>query len=64
MGQNPFTAITRSYINGVSPDIEDKLIYLGSILGENGGKNTVKTIVEQHIIPFMASNEQELSLLV
>ena len=26
------------YINGVSLDIEDKLTYLGSILGLNGGK--------------------------
>ena len=45
MGQNPFTTIPRWYINGVSLDIEDKLTYLGSILGENGGK-------EQHIVTF------------
>ena len=45
MGQNPFTTIPRWYINGVSLDIEDKLNYLGSILGENGGK-------EQHIVTF------------
>ena len=64
MGQNPFTTIPRWYINGVSLDIEDKLTYLGSILGVNGGKNTVKTVVEQHIVPFMASRGQELSLLV
>ena len=38
MGQNPFTTIPRWYINGVSLDIEDKLTYLGSILGVNGGK--------------------------
>ena len=38
MGQNPFTTISRWYINGVSLDIEDKLTYLGSILGGNGGK--------------------------
>ena len=47
MGQNPFTTIPRWYINGVSLDIEDKLTYLGSILGENGGK-------EQHIVTFWA----------
>ena len=35
---SPFTTIPRWYINGVSLDIEDKLTYLGSILGENGGK--------------------------
>ena len=52
MGQNPFTTIPRWYINGVSLDIEDKLTYLGSILGET--KNTVKTIVEQHIVTFWA----------
>ena len=38
MGQNSFTTIPRWYINGVSLDIEDKLTYLGSILGVNGGK--------------------------
>ena len=38
MDQNPFTTITRWYINGVSLDIEDKLTYLGSTLEENGGK--------------------------
>ena len=38
MDQNPFTTIPRWYINGVSLDIEDKLTYLGSILGINGGK--------------------------
>ena len=38
MGQNPFTTIIRWYINGVSLDIEDKLTYLGSILGGNGGQ--------------------------
>ena len=38
MGQNPFTTIPMWFINGVSLDIEDKLTYLGSILGENGGK--------------------------
>ena len=41
MGQNPFKTIPRWYItciNGVSLDIEDKLTYLGSILGENVGK--------------------------
>ena len=40
MGQNPFTTIPRWYINGVSLDIEDKLIYLGSILGVNGLQGT------------------------
>ena len=35
---SPFTTIPRWYINGVSLDIEDKLTYLGSILGENGDK--------------------------
>ena len=66
MGQNNFTTIIRWYINGVSLDIEDKLTYLGSILGENGGKKhcAVKTVVEKNIIPFMASRGQELSLLV
>ena len=38
MDQNPFTTIPRWYNNGVSLDIEDKLTYLGSTLGENGGK--------------------------
>ena len=38
MGQNPFMAIPRWYINGVSLAIEDILTYLGSILGVNGGK--------------------------
>ena len=38
MDQNPFTTIPRWYINGVSLNIEDKLTYLGSTLGENGGK--------------------------
>ena len=38
VGQNPFTTIIRWYINGVSLDTEDKLTYLGSILGGNGGK--------------------------
>ena len=38
MGQNPFATIIRWYINGVSLDIEDKLTYLGSILGGNRGK--------------------------
>ena len=38
MGQKPFTAIPRWYINGVSLEIEDKLTYLVSILGVNGGK--------------------------
>ena len=38
MDQNPFMTIPRWYINGVSLDIEDKLTYLGSTLGENGGK--------------------------
>ena len=51
---SPFTTIPRWYINGVSLDIEDKLTYFGSILGENGDKNTVKTIVEQHIVTFWA----------
>ena len=54
MGQNPFTTIPRWYINGVSLDIEDKLTYLGSILGETEAKNTVKTVVEQHIVTFWA----------
>ena len=63
-GSKPFMTIPRWYINGVSLDIEDKLTYLGSIWGVNGGKNTVKTVVEQHIVPFMASRGQELSLLV
>ena len=35
---SPFTTIPRWHINGVSLDIEDKLTYLGTILGENGGK--------------------------
>ena len=35
---SPFKTIPRWYINGASLDIEDKLTYLGSILGENGGK--------------------------
>ena len=39
MGQNPVTTVPRWYINGVSLDIEDKFTYLGSILGENGGKS-------------------------
>ena len=43
MGQNPFTTIPMWYINGVSLDIEDMLTYLGSILGENGGKVYIVT---------------------
>ena len=38
MDENPFMTIPRWYINGVSLDIEDKLTYLGSTQGENGGK--------------------------
>ena len=53
MGQNPFTTIPGWCINGVSLDIEDKLTYLGSILGEHGGK-------EQHIVTFWAPGGQEL----
>ena len=44
MGQNPFTTKPRWYINGVSLDIEDKLTYLGSILGGNGGNVQCGTI--------------------
>ena len=51
---SPFTTIPRWYINGVSLDIEDKLTDLGSILGENGGKEHCENLVEQHIITFWA----------
>ena len=52
---SPFTTIPKWYINGVSLDIEDKLTYLGTILGENGGKEhgiprtRVRVPVEIHV---------------
>ena len=64
MGQNPFTAIPRWYINGVSLDIEDKLTYLGLILGENGGKEHCENRCRTAHRYFLGSRGQELSLLV
>ena len=51
MGQNPFTTIPRWYINGVSLDIEDILVQFWE---KTEAKNTVKTVVEQHIVTFWA----------
>ena len=64
MGQNPFTTIPRWYFNGVSLDIEDKLTYLGSILGENGGKEHCENHCRTAHHYFLGSRGQELSLLV
>ena len=66
MGQNPFMTIPRWYItciNGVSLDIEDKLTYLGSILGENGGKEHCENCCRTASLLFGLQG-QELSLLV
>ena len=64
MGQNPFMTIPRWYINGVLLDIEDKLTYLGSILGENGGKKYGEIRCRAAHHSFKASRWQELSILV
>ena len=61
---SPFTTIPRWYINGVSLDIEDKLTYLGSILGENGGKEHCENRCRTAHRYFWGSRGQELSLLV
>ena len=61
---SPFTTIPRWYINGVSLDIEDKLTYLGSILGENGGKEHCENRCRTAHRYFLGSRGQELSLLV
>ena len=61
---SPFTTISRWYINGVSLDIEDKLPYLGSILGENGGKQHWENHCRTAYRYFLGSRGQELSLLV
>ena len=61
---SPFTTIPRWYINGVSFDIEDKLTYLGSILGENGGKEHCENRCRTEHCYFLGCRGQELSLLV
>ena len=61
---SPFTTIPRWYINGVSLDIEDKLTYLGSILGENGDKEHCENRCRTAHRYFLGSSGQELSLLV
>ena len=61
---SPFTTIPRWYINGVLFDIEEKLTYLGSILGENGGKEHCENRCRTAHRYFLGSRGQELSLLV
>ena len=56
--------LSRWYINGVSVDIEDKLTYLGSILGENGDKEHCENRCRTAHRYFLGSRAQELSLLV
>ena len=52
------------YINGVSLDIEDKLTYLGSILGVNGGKKHCENHCRAAHPSFYGLQGEELSLLV
>ena len=61
---SPFRTIPRWYINGVLLDIEDKLTYLGSILGENGGKEHCEKSCRTEHCYFLGCRGQELSLLV
>ena len=64
---SPFTTIPRWYItciNGVLLDIEDKLTYLRSILGENRGKEHCENRCRTEHCYFLGCRGQELSLLV
>ena len=61
---NRHKTIPRWYIYGVSLDIEDKLTYLGSILGENGGKKHCENHCRAAHRSFYGLQGQELGLLV
>ena len=64
IGQNPFTTIGGIILMEFHLILKISSPILVQFWEKMEAKNTVKTIVEQHIVPFMAFRGQELSLLV